>query len=57
MPRPVEPDGLETGRGEVADRVALPAGHEEILGAIRAEHGGAKVVLPPLATLMFEFEG
>ena len=26
-------------------------------GAIRAEHGGANVVLPPLATLMFEFEG
>jgi 1,4-alpha-glucan branching enzyme len=27
------------------------------LGAVRAEHGAAHVVLPPLATLMFEFEG
>ena len=27
------------------------------MGAIRAEHGAAQVILPPLATLMFEFEG
>ena len=27
------------------------------LGAITAEHGDAQVVLPPLATLMFEFVG
>jgi len=27
------------------------------LGAVRAEHGAAQVVLPPLATLMFEYEG
>ena len=27
------------------------------LGAARAEHGAAQVALPPLATLMFEYEG
>ena len=27
------------------------------LGMIRAEHGGASVVLPPLATMWFEYEG
>jgi 1,4-alpha-glucan branching enzyme len=27
------------------------------LGIVRAEHGSARLVLPPLATLMLEFEG